>query len=121
MDKKLVGNGDGDHIIVFKNDKMGFGDDELGTLLIKGFIAKIGEVTPLPKKMIFYNCGAKLVQNDSPVMDSLRELEHLGVSILVCGTCVDYFGIGDLIGCGTVSNMHEITDSMTKASKILSP
>ena len=71
----------GSHIIVIQNNKMGIGDDELGTLLIKGFIAKIKEVSPLPKKIIFYNVGVKLTLEESLVIDSLQELEKLGVSI----------------------------------------
>lgn len=117
MDKNINGN----HIIVFKNERMGVGDDDLGTILIKGFINTIKEILPLPKKIICYNNGVKLTLKNSPVIDSLLELEKLKIKILICGTCADYFKIKDKIGCGIISNMYDITDSLTKASHIIAP
>ena len=111
----------GDHIIVVKNDNMGKGDDELGAVLMKGFMNTIKEVQPLPRKILFYNNGVKLTKRDSPVIDTLRELETLGLEILVCGTCVDFFKIKDEVGCGTISNMYDISESLAKASHIIAP
>lgn len=110
-----------DHIMAITNDKMGSGSDELGKILIQGFMNTIKEVSPLPQKIIFYNNGVKLTLKDSPVIDSLKELEKLGVMIQICGTCVDYYKVKDKIGCGKISNMYDITDSLTKATHIISP
>jgi selenium metabolism protein YedF len=110
-----------DHIIVIKSDKMGMGDDDLGALLIKGFINSIGGVTPLPTKIILYNSGAKLVATDSPVLGALRDLEAKGCEILVCGTCADFFQIKEQIAVGSISNMPTILESMTAATKIVAP
>jgi len=112
---------DQNHIIVIKNDKMGAGADELGVILIKGFINTIKAVSPLPQKIIFYNNGVKLTLKDSPVIESLKELEKKGIKILVCGTCTDYFNIKDKIGCGTISNMYDIVDSLIHSSLIVTP
>ena len=111
----------GNHVILVKNDKMGFGDDDLGQILIQGFINKIAEVSPLPDKIIFYNNGVSLTLKDSPVLDSLQALRNAGVQILICGTCVDFFNITENIGCGDISNMHDITVSLTNASHIITP
>jgi len=101
-----------DHIIAIKNDKMGSGSDELGKILIQGFMNTIKEISPLPQKIIFYNNGVKL---------TLKELEKLGVKIQICGTCADYYEVKDKIGCGKISNMYDIIDSLTKATHIISP
>ncbi len=111
----------GKHVICFKNDKMGFGEEELGKILIKGFINTIKEVEPLPEKVIFYNKGVQLILEESGLLDSLKELENSGVKILVCGTCADYFGIKDKIKVGIISNMYDITESLTKASHVIVP
>lgn len=111
----------GKHVICFKNDKMGFGDEELGKILIKGFINTIKEVEPLPDKIIFYNSGVKLTLEEFGLLDSLKELEHSGVKILICGTCADYFGIKEKIKVGIISNMYDITESLTKASHVIVP
>lgn len=116
MDKNI-----GNHVVVIKNDKMGFGADDLGAILIKGFLNTIKKISDLPQKIIFYNSGVKLILKDSPVIDSLQELEELGVTILICGTCADYFKVKDKVGCGTLSNMYDITDSLTHASHIIVP
>lgn len=112
---------DDKHIICIKNDKMGFGTDELGNILIKGFINTIKEVKPLPEKIIFYNSGVNLTVQESQVINSLNELEEMGVNILVCGTCADYFKIKDKIAVGTISNMYDIAESLTQASKVIYP
>ncbi len=109
------------HVICIKNDKMGFGPDELGSILIKGFINTIKEIKPLPEKIIFYNTGVNLTVKDSQVINSLKELEEMGMTILVCGTCADYFNIKKKVAVGTISNMYDITESLTKASKVIYP
>lgn len=111
----------GKHVICIKNDKMGFGPDELGSILIKGFINTIKEIKPLPEKIIFYNTGVNLTVKDSQVINSLTELEEMGTTILVCGTCADYFNIKKKVAVGTISNMYDITESLTKASKVIYP
>ena len=100
---------------------MGLGNDDLGQILMQGFLNKIVEVSPLPDKIIFYNNGIKLALKDSPVLPSLKALTKSGVQILICGTCADFFNVKDKIGCGEVSNMHDITFSLTHASHIITP
>ncbi len=109
------------HVICIKNDKMGFGSDELGIILIKGFINTIKEASPLPEVIVFYNNGIKLTLENSPVLDSLKELETLGVKILVCGTCADYFKTKDLVKVGIVSNMYDIVEALTQAKHVVCP
>lgn len=111
----------GDHVISISSDRMGSGADDLGSILIKGFINNIAKVSTLPKKIIFYNAGALLVTEGSPVLDSLKELEDKGVAILVCGTCADFFGIKEKVSVGEISNMPTIMESLSNASKIISP
>ena len=100
---------------------MGHGSDELGEILLKAFINNLKEVTPYPAAIIFYNSGAKLLLNNSAVIDSLKTLEQLGVRILVCGVCVEYYNIKESLSTGLISNMHEITEHLTRASHIIYP
>jgi intracellular sulfur oxidation DsrE/DsrF family protein len=71
--------------------------------------------------MIFYNTGVKLAVRDSAVLDDLKELEAAGVSIIVCGTCLNYFGLTDSIAAGVVSNMYEIASTMASAGRLVTP
>ncbi|MDD2672242.1 MAG: sulfurtransferase-like selenium metabolism protein YedF [Syntrophales bacterium] len=108
-------------IIAVSSDRMGRGSDELGDVLIRSYIHTILELDPLPDTMIFYNTGVKLAVRDSAVLDDLKELEAAGVSIIVCGTCLNYFGLTDSIAAGVVSNMYEIASTMASAGRLVTP
>jgi selenium metabolism protein YedF len=110
-----------DHVVCIKSDKMGIGDDDLGAILIKGFINTLKEVSPLPSKMVFYNSGVKLAVEDSSLADSIRELRDSGVEIMICGTCADFFKVKEKIKTGTISNMYSILETLTSAGKIIVP
>lgn len=116
-----IADNTGGHIICINNNKMGVGPDELGSILMKGFINTIKEVKPLPERIIFYNNGVLLTTKDSQLVDSLKELEELGVIIMICGTCANYFNIKEKIAIGSISNMFDISESLTKAAKIIYP
>jgi len=109
------------HVICITSKYMGSGSDELGEILMKGFSNTIKEVNPLPSEIIFYNEGVKLVEESSALADTFAELENLGVKITVCGTCADYFGIKDKIHVGTISNMYDILDSLSKSTNTVRP
>lgn len=107
--------------IVIRSSRMGEGAEELGGILIKAFINTVKEVSPLPSTIIFYNGGIHLTTNDSPVIESLRELEKKGVKILICGTCAEYYQKKPQISVGTISNMYTIMETLASAGKILYP
>jgi len=109
------------YAIAVNNDKMGFGPDELGRMLIKAFINTIGEAPSLPGVIAFYNNGVYLAVEGSPVIDSLMELQSRGVKILVCGTCLDYFDEIGQLKVGTVSNMYDIIEALTAAGHVVVP
>ncbi len=108
-------------VIVFSENCMGRGNDELGTVLAKAFIHTIVDIGNLPDTMIFYNTGVKLTVKDSDVIDDLKKLEDLGVEILVCGTCTNYFEITDNVSAGIISNMYDIATRMTTAGRLVMP
>jgi len=110
-----------DYTIVLKNNKMGLGNDDLGEILLKGFFNAIAEVNPLPKRMIFYNNGATLVTKTSPFAESIKKLHEKGVDIIICGACVDFFGIKNDIAVGTISNMYAICELLAKTEKVIYP
>jgi selenium metabolism protein YedF len=100
---------------------MGTGDDDLGKLLIKGFINTLPDIDLKPRTLVFLNAGIFLAINDSPVLDALKKLEQTGVKILVCGTCLDFFQRKQDLAVGVVSNMYDILDAMSKAEKVIYP
>lgn len=111
----------GDLIVVVSSDRMGTGNDELGKVLIKGFIYAVTQLDTLPKKMLFYNGGAILTTEGSDSIEDLKSLEAQGVEILTCGTCLDYYHLKDKLVVGGVTNMYSIVESMAEAGKIIRP
>ena len=102
-------------VVVGSSDRMGSGNDELGKVMIKGFIFT------LPKTMLFYNGGATLTTEGSDSLEDLKSLEAQGVEIMTCGTCLDYYGLKDKLAVGTVTNMYSIVETMAKAGRIVRP
>jgi selenium metabolism protein YedF len=108
-------------VVILSDNRMGRGDDVLGDILIRGFIHTLLQLKPLPETIICYNAGVKLAVKDSAVLDDLQQLEQAGVDILVCGTCVNYFGLGDQVAAGHISNMYDIAETMAGAARLLRP
>lgn len=111
----------GDMVVVVSSDRMGSGNDDLGKVLIKGFIFAVTQLDTLPKTMLFYNGGATLTTEGSDSLEDLKSLEAQGVEIMTCGTCLDYYGLKEKLAVGTVTNMYSIVETLAKAGKIIKP
>lgn len=99
-----------DYIVVLHTDSIGSGNEELGRTLLKSFIFSLTEQEKLPAKMLFYNAGALLTVEDSPILDDLKALEEQGVEILTCGICVEFYGLKDKLTVGGITNMYRIVE-----------
>lgn len=109
-----------DVVIFLGSDVIGRGDDRsLGGLLMQKYLHTLGGHRIKPRAILLMNDGVRLVSKESPVLEELKQLNGQGIDILACGTCLDRFGLTDKVGVGTVSNMYDITDSMLKASKVI--
>ncbi|MHB8829183.1 MAG: sulfurtransferase-like selenium metabolism protein YedF [Syntrophales bacterium] len=108
-------------VAVLSDNRMGRGDDILGDVLIRAFIHTLTELNPLPATIICYNAGVKLAVKDSAALDDLQQLAQAGVDILLCGTCVNYFGLSNQIAAGRISNMYEILETMADAARLVRP
>ena len=111
----------GDFVVAIDTDAMGRGSDDLGRTLMKGFIYAVSQLETLPKTILFYNGGAKLTVEGSPVLDDLKGLAEQGVEILTCGTCLDHYGIKDQLAVGEVTNMYVIVEKMEQAVRVVRP
>ena len=106
-------------IVVIRSGKMGEGNDELGAVLMKGFIYALTELEELPETILLYNGGAPLSCEDSDSLEDLKTLEAQGVEIMTCGTCLNYYGLTDKLAVGTVTNMYAIAEKMSEADTII--
>ena len=108
-------------VIAVDTDIMGRGNDELGAVLIKGFLFAVSRLETLPKTILFYNGGAKLTTEDSASLEDLRLMEQQGVEILTCGTCLNYYGLTEKLAVGSVTDMYTIVERLSRAEKVIKP
>ncbi|MCF2625087.1 sulfurtransferase-like selenium metabolism protein YedF [Fusobacterium perfoetens] len=108
-------------VVSIGSDKMGEGEDELGKILIKGFIYALTEAETLPKTVLLYNKGVLLASTFEDTVKDLKVLEERGVEILSCGTCANFYHVQDQIKVGTLTNMYTILERQMKAAKVIKP
>jgi selenium metabolism protein YedF len=109
-----------DKCIFISSDKIGNGNDELGAVLMKGFIYTLTESKPYPKSILLVNSGVKLSTENYDTVGNLKILEEAGVEILSCGTCLDYYGLKESLKLGSVTNMYTIVDIMKNSLQTIS-
>lgn len=110
-----------DYVVCIKGELMGEGDPDLGKLLMETFVEHLKLQEQLPTHVVLYNSGVKLAMKSSPVCSSLTELEELGTRIMLCGTCIDHYGIQFDIGVGMISNMVVLTETLASAGHVVTP
>ena len=100
-------------------DRLGRGDDVLGTKLMASFISTLKEMGPDLWCVVMLNAGVKLAVAGSEVLAGLQDLEHSGVRLLVCGTCLTYFKLLEAKQVGETTNMLDIVTAMQLADKVI--
>ena len=101
----------GNRVILMTKDYLGEGSEELGRSLMKTFWVCMLEADVKPSKIYFINSSVKMVVNDSVHLENIKKVADLGVEIAACGICLDYFGVKEELGVGSITNMYAITDS----------
>ena len=108
-------------VVVIRSSYMGEGSEELGSVLIKGFIYAHSQQDNPPETMLIYNGGAKLTCIGFFFFFDLKVHKNRGVKIFTCGTCLNYYELSDKLAVGEVTNMYDIAEKMAAASLIVSP
>ena len=108
-------------VVVLSSNQMGNGSEELGQILMKGFIFALTELDELTITVLLYNSGVKLSTEGSNSIEDLKTLQAQGVGILSCGTCLNYYDLTEKLQVGDVTNMYFILEKMAQADKIIRP
>lgn len=108
------------YAVFIGKDYVGDGDLTLGYNLMKMLLYSLSQSDDLPESVLFMNAGVKLAAGgEQQVVDSIKALIEKGVRVLVCGTCLNFFGLTEQLAAGTVSNMYEILSAMQQAGKVI--
>ena len=106
-------------VILITNNGIGKADEKLQQLLAGKYFELLAQNGSLPAAICFYTEGVRLVCEGSPVIVQLRELESQGVRLIVCSTCLNYFGLTEKLHVGIVGGMGDIIEAQTKAEKVI--
>lgn len=106
-------------VVFMGKEIIGAGDDQLGILLAEMFFYTLSQADEVPESILLMNAGVKLATINKRVIEHLKVLDERGVNILICGTCLDYFGLIEELAIGEISNMYEITEKMFAATKVV--
>ena len=108
-------------LVVLSANVMGTGDPKLGTSLMKAFVFALTKQDQLPDAILCYNTGAYLTCEGADTLEDLKLLESEGVTILTCGTCLDFYGLKEKLAVGGATNMYDIVERMENAAQIIKP
>ena len=109
-------------VLVLKTNGMGDTSEQpLKEKLIKTYLNLVSQMQPLPKAICCYTDGVRLACEGSPVLEELTALEGKGVRLILCQTCLDYFGLAEEVRVGIVGGMGDIITAMWEADKVVMP
>lgn len=108
-------------LVVLSGNTMGSGDERLGKALMKAFVFALTKQDVLPETILCYNTGAYLTTEGADTLEDLKLLESEGVTVLTCGTCLDFYGLKEKLAVGGVTNMYDIVERMESAQTIVRP
>lgn len=107
-------------VILVTRNGMGSAAPELQEKLIRTYFKLLDESKDVPAVICFYTEGVKLVVKGSPILDVLVDLEAKGVRLVICGTCLNFYGLIDDVEVGIVGGMTDIIEAQRRAAKVIS-
>ncbi|HWR44071.1 sulfurtransferase-like selenium metabolism protein YedF [Sporomusa sp.] len=113
-----VGPGPCRQVYLITQDTLGHGAPELGAVLMKAFMTTVLETKPQPEALLFINSGVRLTVQGSPVLEQLQTLAERGVTVLSCGTCLDYYQVKANLAVGEVTNMYTIVETISNSKTV---
>lgn len=105
--------------ILVTADGLGQGDTALRHKLAANYFRTLQEEGSLPRAILFYADGVKLATEGSPCLEELKALATAGVPLILCRTCLDFYGLIDKVAVGEIGNMMRIVEEQAAADKVI--
>ncbi|WP_029895129.1 sulfurtransferase-like selenium metabolism protein YedF [Desulfohalovibrio reitneri] len=100
-------------------ETIGRGDDALGARLMANFLATLPEMGGELWRVILVNGAVRLACSGHECLDKLKILADSGVKTLVCGTCLEHFGLLDSKEVGETTNMLDVVTGLQNATSVI--
>lgn len=105
--------------LVFNTDGMGHGEPALCRTLAANYLRAVLEGELRPAAILFYAAGVKLATQDSPCREALSLLAAQGSRIILCRTCLDFYGLMAAVPAEEIGNMLMILEAQAAARKVI--
>jgi len=105
--------------VLITADQMGRGSEELGSILIKGYIFSLTQLSPAPAVVYLLNAGVKLAAQGANTVPDLQALAAGGTAIFCCGTCLNYYNLSDKLAVGQPTDMMGISAALAAADRVI--
>ena len=95
------------------------GSGEVGEALLAKFLLAFLQAENKPRYVICVNEAVRLSTERGRVgYAALKELEHAGLKVLSCGTCLEAYKLTDKLSIGVISNAIEIANLLSSHKQI---
>jgi hypothetical protein len=72
-----------------------------------------------PHAICFYTEGVRLTCEESPVLFSLRLLAKMGLRVVTCTSCLEYYGLESKVAVGEKGTMRDIVQLALEADSVI--
>jgi len=94
-------------------------DVSFGEEMLDKFLHTLESQSDKPMAICFYTEGVKVVAAGGPLALGLKLLNKLGIRLVACGSCLDYYGVDDVLDCVQRGTMPEIVKLIAASSKTI--
>ena len=108
-----------DTTILINRNGMGEADPELQGKLVQTYFRLLDESNTVPGVVCFYAEGVHLVTEGSPLLETLTSLEVKGVRLVICNTCLNFYGLVEQVKVGIIGGMTDIIEAQRRAAKVI--
>jgi hypothetical protein len=106
-------------VFLFTREGLGSADLPLQQAVAAKYLGLLLAGTLTPAALCFYTEGVQLVVEGSPLLEPLAELERRGCRLLVCLTCLEYYGLKERVRVGTICGMPDILAAQLRAERVI--
>jgi sulfur relay (sulfurtransferase) complex TusBCD TusD component (DsrE family) len=94
-------------------------DRQFGRDMFDRFLHTLEGQALKPHAICFYTEGVKFTCEESPVLFSLRLLERMGVQVVSCTSCLEYYGLESKLLAGEKGTMKDIVQLALEADSVI--
>ncbi len=105
-------------LMIIGTDTLGK-DEDIGRILMKGFLETMKVTRDLPDMIFFLNAGVRLTTVNDETVQLIRDIESMGVEIFSCGTCLGHYGLESELKVGYRGTTNHVVEGLKDFGKVV--